>query len=72
MLFHSFFQALVNVFRNVTTVVLAVFMSGLISHRLKTDLVILNGNINARRYIDMVLHPVVLPFLKYKSDKRKL
>ena len=53
-------------------VVVAVSMSGLISHRLKTDLVILNGNINARRYIDNVLRPVVFLFLKYRSDKRKL
>ena len=30
----------------------------------KTDLVILNGNVNARRYIDNVLHPVALPFLR--------
>ena len=30
----------------------------------KTDLVILNGNVNARRYIDNVLRPVALPFLR--------
>ena len=30
----------------------------------KTDLVILNGNVNARRYIDNVPHPVALPFLQ--------
>lgn len=30
----------------------------------KTDLVILNGNVNARRYIDNVLRPVALPFLQ--------
>ena len=29
----------------------------------KTNLVILNGNVNARRYIDNVLRPVALPFL---------
>ena len=29
----------------------------------KTSLVILNGNVNARRYIDNVLRPVALPFL---------
>ena len=31
----------------------------------KTNLVILNGNVNARRYIDNVLRPVVLPFFFY-------
>ena len=30
----------------------------------KTDLVILNGNVNARHYIDNVLRPVALPFLR--------
>ena len=30
----------------------------------ETDLVILNGNVNARRYIDNVLRPVALPFLR--------
>ena len=30
----------------------------------KTDLVILSGNVNARRYIDNVLRPVALPFLR--------
>ena len=30
----------------------------------KTDLVILNGNVNARRYIDNVLRPVAFPFLR--------
>ena len=29
----------------------------------KTNLVISNGNVNARRYIDDVLRPVALPFL---------
>ena len=53
-----------TMFRNVTAVVVvvAVFTSGLVSPINKTDLVILNGNVNARRYSDNVPRPVALPF----------
>ena len=45
-----------TMFRNVTAVVVvAVFTSGLVSPINKTDLVILNGHVNARRYSDNVL-----------------
>ena len=30
----------------------------------KTDLLIIDGNLTARRYIDQVLRPVVLPFVQ--------
>jgi hypothetical protein len=30
----------------------------------KTDLVVIRGNLNAQRYIDEVLRPVVVPFLR--------
>ena len=35
----------------------------------KTDLVILHGNVNARRYIDNVLRPVALPFLRQNNRR---
>ena len=39
------------------------FWAGIIQFN-KTDHGILNGNVNARRYIDNVLRPVALPFLR--------
>ncbi len=40
-----------------------VMVWGGISNRGKTDLVFVNGNMNAQRYIDQVLHPVVQPYV---------
>ena len=37
-----------------------------------TDLVILHGNVNARRYIDNVLRPVALPFLRQNYRRRNI
>ena len=31
------------------------------------DLVVMQGNLNARRYIDDVLHPHAIPFLHYQG-----
>ena len=30
----------------------------------KTELIVIRGNLNAQRYIDVVLRPVVVPFLQ--------
>ena len=35
----------------------------------KTDLVVLDGNLNAERYIDQVLRPVVLPFVQQHNNR---
>ena len=37
---------------------------GGISHRAKTDLVTVHGNLNAMRYCNEIVQPVLLPFLR--------
>ena len=39
-----------------------------ISWRYKTSLVVIDGHLTARRYIDEVLEPVVVPFLQNYAD----
>ena len=41
-------------------------MWGGIAHSGKTHLVIVNGNLNAQKYRDDILAPVVLSFIRYK------
>ena len=45
---------------------------GGISLNHKTDLVIIDGNMTAERYIDQVLRPHVVPFLQQHNDTRIL
>ena len=40
---------------------------GAINHTFKSDLVICQGNFTARRYIDQVLRPVVLPMFQQRN-----
>ena len=35
---------------------------------ISTELVVINGNLSAQRYINLVLRPVVLPFLNAQRD----
>ena len=43
-----------------------VVLGGIMGGR-KTDLVIINGNLNAQGYVDNVLRPVFVPFLEQRS-----
>lgn len=45
-----------------------VMVWGGISWRHKTPLVVVDGNLNARRYIDNILEPDVIPFLQTHND----
>jgi hypothetical protein len=40
---------------------------GGITMRSRTDLVVINGNLTGQRYIDKVLQPVVVPFLRQNN-----
>ena len=46
----------------------SVMVWGGISWRYKTPLVVIEGNLTARRYIDEVLEPVIVPFLQNHAD----
>ncbi|MEW8547315.1 MAG: transposase [Candidatus Thiodiazotropha sp.] len=46
----------------------SVMVWGGISWRYRTPLVVIEGNLTARRYIDEVLQPVVVPFLRNHVD----
>ena len=46
----------------------SVMVWGGISWRYRTPLVVIEGNLTARRYIDEVLEPVVVPFLQNHAD----
>ena len=46
----------------------SVMVWGGISWRYRTPLVVLEGNLTSRRYIDEVLEPVVVPFLQNHAD----
>ena len=35
----------------------------------KTDLIFIEGNLNARKYIDNVLEPAVVPFARQHADR---
>lgn len=50
----------------------SVMVWGGISLNHKTDLVIIDGNMTAQRYIDQVLRPHVVPFLQQHNDTRIL
>ena len=41
---------------------------GGISWRYRTPLVVVEGNLTSRRYIDEILEPVVVPFLQNHAD----
>ena len=43
-------------------------MWGGISWRHKTQLIVVDGNLTARRYIDEILEPEVVPFLRNNGD----
>ena len=46
----------------------SVMVWGGISTRRRTELVVINGNLSAQRYVNFVLRPVVLPFLNAHRD----
>ena len=45
----------------------SVMVWGAINHRFKSQLVIVNGNLNAQRYIDQILRPVVIPLIQQRG-----
>lgn len=47
----------------------SVMVWGGISGQGKTDLVVVDGNLNAQRYIDQILRPVLLPFLQQHNNR---
>ena len=45
----------------------SVMVWGAINHRFQSQLVIVNGNLNAQRYIDQILRPVVIPLIQRRG-----
>ena len=44
----------------------SVMVWGSICDQQRTDLIVIDGNLTAHRYINQVLHPVLLPFLQHQ------